>query len=152
MSRYRNVTILVALLFVQVLGLAVQVKRRSGADESTRIIRLWTVSAVTPLEKAIVWCQNGLGNMWSNYIYLRGVRQENRDLKFEIEQLRLEQVRLSDDAQQARRLHRARHWTGFSTRPSMNPARRGRRISGRGAFATSAASASTSTAATCRPR
>ena len=61
MSRYRNVTILVAILFVQVLGLAVQVKRRSGADESTRIIRLWTVSAVTPLEKAIVWAQNGLG-------------------------------------------------------------------------------------------
>ena len=104
MSRYRNVSILVAILFVQVLGLAVQVKRRSGADESTRVIRLWTVSAVTPFEKAIVWCQNGLGNLWSNYVYLRGVRQENRDLKFEIEQLRLEQVRLSDDAQQARRL------------------------------------------------
>ena len=94
MSRYRNVTILVAILFVQVLGLAVQVKRRSGADESTRIIRLWTVSAVTPLEKAIVWCQNGLGSLWNNYVYLRGVRQENRDLKFEIERLRLEQVRL----------------------------------------------------------
>jgi rod shape-determining protein MreC len=104
MSRYRNVTILVAILFVQVLGLAVQVKRRSGADESTRIIRLWTVSTITPLEKAIVWCQNGLGNLWNNYVYLRGVRQENRDLKFEIERLRLEQVRLSEDAQQARRL------------------------------------------------
>src|ERR1700690_31618 len=104
MSRYRNVSILVAILFVQVLGLAVQVKRRSGADESTRIIRLGTVSAVPPFEKAIVWCENGLGNLWNNYIYLRGVRQENRDLKFEIEQLRLEQVRLSDDAQQARRL------------------------------------------------
>jgi rod shape-determining protein MreC len=104
-SRYRNVTILVAILFVQVLGLAVQVKRRSvGADESTRMIRLWTVSTVTPLEKVIVWCQNGLGGIWENYIYLRGVRQENRDLKFEIEHLRLEQVRLSDDAQQARRL------------------------------------------------
>ena len=104
MSRYRNVTILVAILFVQVLGLAVQVKRRSSADESTRVIRLWTVSAVTPLEKALVWCQNGLGGIWRNYVYLRGVRQENRDLKFEIERLRLEQVRLSDDAQQARRL------------------------------------------------
>ncbi len=104
MSRYRNVSILVAILFVQVLGLAVQVKRRTGADESTRIIRLWTVSALTPLEKALVWCQNGLGGLWNNYIYLRGVRQENRDLKFEIERLRLEQVRLSDDAQQARRL------------------------------------------------
>jgi rod shape-determining protein MreC len=104
MSRYRNVSILVAILFVQVLGLAVQVKRRSGADESTRIIRLWTVSAVTPLEKALVWCQNGMGGLWSNYIYLRGVRQENRDLKFEIERLRLDQVRLSEDAAQARRL------------------------------------------------
>src|SRR6476469_2847087 len=103
MSRYRNVTFLVAILFVQVLGLAVQVKR-SGAGEHTRIIRLWTVSAVSPLEKALLWFQNGVGNLWSNYVYLRGVRQENRDLKFQIEQLRLEQVRLSDDAQQARRL------------------------------------------------
>jgi rod shape-determining protein MreC len=102
-SRYRNVTILVAILFAQVMGLAIQVKR-SGSTESTRIIRLWTVSAVSPLEKAIVWCQNGLGGIWSNYVYLRGVRQENRDLKFEIERLRLEEVRLSDDAQQARRL------------------------------------------------
>jgi rod shape-determining protein MreC len=104
MSRYRNVSILVAILFVQVLGLAVQVKRRTGADESTRVIRLWTVSAVTPLEKTLVWCQNGLGRLWSNYVYLRGVRQENRDLKFQIERLRLEQVRLSEDAAQARRL------------------------------------------------
>jgi rod shape-determining protein MreC len=103
MSRYRNVTFLVAILFLQVLGLAVQVKR-SSAGEHTRIIRLWTVSAVSPLEKGILWLQNGLGNIWSNYVYLRGVRQENRDLKFEIERLRLEQVRLSDDAQQARRL------------------------------------------------
>jgi len=103
MSRYRNVTFLVAILFVQVLGLAVQVKR-SGAGEHTRVIRLWTVSAVSPLEKALLWFQNGVGNIWSNYVYLRGVRQENRDLKFEIERLRLEQVRLSDDAQQARRL------------------------------------------------
>jgi rod shape-determining protein MreC len=102
-SRYRNVTILAVMLFVQVLGLAVQVKR-GGGGESTRLIRSWTVSAVTPLEKIIIWCQGGLGNLWNNYVYLRGVRQENRDLKFEIEQLRLDQVRLIDDAQQARRL------------------------------------------------
>src|SRR3954468_5027618 len=74
MSRYRNVTFLVAILFVQVLGLAVQVKR-SGAGEHTRVIRLWTVSAVSPLEKALLWFQNGVGNIWSNYVYLRGVRQ-----------------------------------------------------------------------------
>jgi rod shape-determining protein MreC len=102
-SRYRNVTILAVMLFVQVLGLAVQVKR-GGGGESTRLIRSWSVGTIAPLEKIIVWCQNGVGNLWNNYVYLRGVRQENRDLKFEIEQLRLEQVRLTDDAQQARRL------------------------------------------------
>ena len=103
LSRYRNVSILVAVLFAQVLGLAVQVKR-STENESTRLIRVWTVSAVSPLEKAIVWFQSGTSNLWHSYVYLRGVRQENRELKDEIEKLRLERVRLIDDAEQARRL------------------------------------------------
>jgi rod shape-determining protein MreC len=102
-SRYRNVTILVVVLFAQVLGLAMQVKR-STQDESTRLIRVWAVDAVTPLEKAIVWFQSGISNLWHNYFYLRGVRQENRDLKLQIERLRIEQVRLNEDAEQARRL------------------------------------------------
>ncbi|MGA8490853.1 MAG: rod shape-determining protein MreC [Terriglobales bacterium] len=102
-SRYRNVTILVAVLFAQVLGLAVQV-RRSTQDESTRLIRVWAVDTVTPFEKGIVWFQSSVGNLWHNYFYLRGVRQENRDLKLQIERLRIEQVRLSQDAEQARRL------------------------------------------------
>ena len=102
-SRYRNVTILVVILFAQVLGLAVQV-RRSTQDESTRLIRVWAVDAVTPLEKSIVWFQRGVSNLWHNYFYLRGVRQENRELKQEIERLRIEQVRLNQDAEQARRL------------------------------------------------
>lgn len=103
LSRYRNVSILVAILFAQVLGLAVQVRRGSDS-ESTRLIRVWAVGAVTPFEKAIVWAQSGSANLWHNYFYLRGVRQENRDLKYEIQRLRLEQVRLSQDAAQARRL------------------------------------------------
>src|SRR6266700_4174277 len=103
LSRYRNVSILVAVLFAQVLGLAVQVKR-STENESTRLIRVWTVSAVSPLEKAIVWFQSGTSNLWHGYVYLRGVRQENRELKDKIEKLRLERVRLVDDAEQARRL------------------------------------------------
>jgi rod shape-determining protein MreC len=102
-SRYRNVTILVVVLFAQVLGLAMQV-RRSTQDESTRLIRVWAVDAVTPLEKSIVWFQSGVSGLWHNYFYLRGVRQENRDLKLQIEGLRIEQVRLNEDAEQARRL------------------------------------------------
>ncbi|HTR66086.1 MAG TPA: rod shape-determining protein MreC [Terriglobales bacterium] len=103
LTRYRNVTILVIVLFLQVIGLAVQV-RRSSDNESSRLIRVWAVSAVSPLERGIVGLQRGMANLWHNYIYLRGVRQENRDLKAEIERLRLEQVRFMDDAEQARRL------------------------------------------------
>jgi rod shape-determining protein MreC len=103
LGRYRNLVILVGMLFLQVLGLAVQVKRTSDA-ESTRLIRIWAVSAVTPFEKGLVWSQNSVRDIWRNYFYLRGVRAENRQLKEQIEHLRLEQVRLVDDAEQARRL------------------------------------------------
>jgi rod shape-determining protein MreC len=103
LSRYKNLIVLVGILFAQVLGLAVQVKRTSDT-ESSRLIRIWAVSAVTPFERAFNRVQNGTWNVWHNYFYLRGVRAENRELKHELEQLRLDQVRLSEDAEQARRL------------------------------------------------
>ncbi len=103
LGRYRNLTILVGVLFLQVLGLAVQVKRSADAED-TRLIRIWAVDAITPLERGLVWVQNGSNNIWHNYFFLRGVRAENRQLKEQIEQMRLEQVRLSEDAEQAHRL------------------------------------------------
>jgi len=103
LGRYRNLTILVGVLFLQVLGLAVQVKRSADA-ESTRLIRIWAVDLITPFERGLVWAQNGTGDLWHNYFFLRGVRAENRQLKEQIEQMRLEQVRLSEDATQAHRL------------------------------------------------
>jgi len=103
LGRYRNLIILVGVLFLQVLGLAVQVKRTSDA-ESTRLIRVWAVGTITPLERGLVWGQTYIGNLWHNYFYLRGVRAENRQLKEQIDQLRLEQVRLNQDAEQAHRL------------------------------------------------
>jgi rod shape-determining protein MreC len=103
LGRYRNLIILVGVLFVQVLGLAVQVKRTTDTD-SSRLIRVWAVGAVSPLEKALVWVQTSTGNVWHNYFYLRGVRAENRELKQQIEQMRIQQVRMSQDADQARRL------------------------------------------------
>src|SRR5579864_6182882 len=104
LGRYKNLIWLVAVLFLQVLGLAVQVKRGGADSQDTRLIRVWAVGAVTPFERVLVWAQNGTGNIWHNYFYLRGVRAENRQLKEQIEQMRLEQVRLSEDAAQARRL------------------------------------------------
>lgn len=103
MGRYRNVSILGAAIFLQVLGLAIQVKR-STENQSSRLIRIWAVSAITPFEKGLVRVQTSASDVWRNYFYLRGVRQENRELRDQIEQLRLEQVRLKQDADQAHRL------------------------------------------------
>src|SRR6267154_4568234 len=103
LGRYRNLIVLVGVLFAQVLGLAVQVKRTTDI-ESSRLIRVWAVGAVSPLEKALVWVQTSSGNLWHNYLYLRGVRAENRELRRQIEEMRVEQVRISQDAEQAHRL------------------------------------------------
>ena len=104
LGRYRNLMILVFVLFLQVLGLAVQVRTGTNEVTDTRLIRIWAVSAITPFERALVWMQTSTSNLWHNYFYLRGVRAENRQLKAQIEHMRLEQVRLSEDAAQAHRL------------------------------------------------
>jgi len=104
LGRYRNLIILAGVLFLQVIGLAVQVKRIGNEEKDTRLIRIWAVGAVAPFERAVVWVQNSASGVWHNYFYLRGVRAENRQLKEQIEQMRLEQVRLTEDAAQARRL------------------------------------------------
>ena len=55
-SRYKNVLVLIVVLLVQVVGLAVQVRRPvTGAPEAAqiRLIRYWMVSLVAPPER---WC------------------------------------------------------------------------------------------------
>ncbi|MBV9182832.1 MAG: rod shape-determining protein MreC [Acidobacteria bacterium] len=103
MGRYRNISILAVVISLQLVGLAVQIKRRTD-NQSTRLIRVWAVGAVTPIEKTIVRSESGVSSIWHDYFYLRGVRQQNRELEQQIQQLQLEQVRLRQDAEQARRL------------------------------------------------
>src|ERR1700722_1429047 len=87
LGRYRNLVILMGVLFLQVLGLAVQVKRSSDT-ENTRLIRVWAVDVITPFERVLIWAQDSTGNLWHNYVYLRGVRGENPQLKKQTEPLR----------------------------------------------------------------
>jgi rod shape-determining protein MreC len=104
-KRHANLSILVAVLFAQILGLAIQIKRPTGeTSDGTLLIRQWTVAAITPLEKAFVHTTGFFRNTWNNYFYLRNVRRENEQLRDQIQQMRLEQVRLQQDAAQARRL------------------------------------------------
>jgi rod shape-determining protein MreC len=107
LSRYKNILFLVAVLIVQVIGLAVQVRRPSpsGGDAPTvRLIRLWAISLMSPPEKAVHGGGSGLRSMWSNYIDLRHVRQQNQELKERVSRLQLEQAALLEDARQGQRL------------------------------------------------
>jgi rod shape-determining protein MreC len=113
-SRYRNPIVLAAVLLVQVIGLAVQVRktvpvesgptqaRRDG--QSVRLIRLWVAGVVTPFEGMIHGAGQGLNDAWNGYVDLRRVKEENRELEKTVDRLRLEQAELREDALQGQRL------------------------------------------------
>jgi len=104
-SRFRNtfnLIVLAAVLVGQVLGLAVQVKRPD--DGGTRLIRVWTIAIITPFSRGIIHTEDWVSEKWHSYIWLRDVRKENEELQDQIVQMKMEQVRLIEDANQARRL------------------------------------------------
>jgi rod shape-determining protein MreC len=103
LGRYKNLIVLAAILFAQIIALAMQV-RRPGAEGETRLIRVWATTAVTPFEKAVVHTQKWAHDKWNGYIYLRHVDSENQQLRAEIDRMKLEQARLSEDANMARRI------------------------------------------------
>jgi len=110
--RYRNLLVLLALLAAQILGLALQIRRTGTGqasfgqhdDKGQQLIRLWANAVVSPPERAVQSSKTGVGWIWENYFDLRRVRQENKDLQAEIDQLRLEQAQLLEDAKQGQRL------------------------------------------------
>jgi rod shape-determining protein MreC len=110
--RYRNLLVLLALLLIQIIGLAMQVRRidsgrRSldSADSSgVRLIRLWANAVVAPVERAVEYSKTGVFGFWENYVNLRHVRQKNQDLQDTVDRLRLEQAALLEDARQGHRL------------------------------------------------
>jgi rod shape-determining protein MreC len=103
LGRYKNLIVLAAILFAQIIALAVQM-RRPAPEGDTRLIRVWAIGAVTPFEKAVVHSQKWAHDKWTGYVYLRNVRQENEQLHAEIERMKLEQARLDEDAKMARRI------------------------------------------------
>jgi rod shape-determining protein MreC len=112
LSRYRNLVVLLAMLVAQIAGLAVQVRRTTAgqstlaSDDSSgvRLIRLWANAMISPPERLIHGMNLGIGGVWSNYINLMHVRQQNKDLQETIGRLRMEQAALMEDARQGQRL------------------------------------------------
>jgi rod shape-determining protein MreC len=106
-SRYKNILFLVAVLVVQIIGLAVQIRRPNptGGDQpAVRLIRYWAITLMSPPEKVVHGSGTGLRGMWSNYLDLRHVRLQNQELKEQVSRLQLEQAGLLEDARQGQRL------------------------------------------------
>ena len=103
LGRYKNLIVLAAILFAQIIALAVQVRRPTQGGD-TRLLRLWAISAVTPVEKAVVHTQTWLHDWFYNYVYLRDVRKQNRQLREQIERMTIENARFAEDARMARRI------------------------------------------------
>ncbi len=114
-SRYRNETVLFGVVFIQVILLAVQVRVPQPALGSVtaavqpsqpgpRLIRVWATGLISPFQKLTVHSGEGIRGIWRNYIDLIHVRQQNIEMKQEIDHLRLEKIRLQQDAEQGQRL------------------------------------------------
>jgi rod shape-determining protein MreC len=106
LTRFKNALFLILVLLAQAIALAVQVPVDSGAPDhhAVRLIRMWAVSTVTPFERAahaIGWATH---NGWSNYVDLRHVRQQNKDLQQQLTRMRIEQAAIAEDAMEGQRL------------------------------------------------
>jgi len=106
-GRYKNALVLMLVLLAQVVLLAMQVRRPAPGMPEGHNVRLWrslVTSVVTPPENLAHNIGKSVRNVWSNYIYLHDLRQQNLSLKQENDRLRLEQASLAEDAQEGRRL------------------------------------------------
>ncbi|MHB1794346.1 MAG: rod shape-determining protein MreC [Acidobacteriaceae bacterium] len=108
LSRYRNPLVLLALVLAQLLGLAVQVRRsNTGKDgQQTRLVRYWAVTVFSPFERVLLSVGHGVSHTWNNYVDLRHVRQQNKQLQSELDRIRLEQSSLAVDAREGSRLQK----------------------------------------------
>ncbi len=68
------------MLVAQVLLLAMQIKR----DEKGRLLRMWTVGAISPFERVGSWCAQKVRGTWNGYFALRGAAKENEELRREL--------------------------------------------------------------------
>jgi rod shape-determining protein MreC len=106
-SRYKNILFLVSVLVFQIIGLAVQVRRPSATAtdaSSVRLIRFWAIGLMSPPEKVVHGTGSGVRGLWSNYLDLRHVREQNKQLREQLSRLQLEQASLLEDARQGQRL------------------------------------------------
>jgi rod shape-determining protein MreC len=99
LNRYRNITVLLLVIFGQLVLLAVQVKN----DQDVRVIRVWAVTTVTPVARVVEFFRGGSIGFVRHYLLLHDATEENRKLRQEVGKLRLENNTLRNELATAER-------------------------------------------------
>jgi rod shape-determining protein MreC len=99
-SRHKSLTLLAAVIVTQVLLLAVQIKR----ERQVRLIRVWAVELVSPLQRIGSWMINGVAHSWGGYVGLRSAQKENDAMRAEMDRLKIRNAELEGRALEADRL------------------------------------------------
>jgi rod shape-determining protein MreC len=109
LNRFRNLTVLLVVILAQLVLLAYQVK----SNQDVRLIRVWSVTAVTPIAKVLEVVRRNTIGVVENYFVLINVREQNRKLNEELGRLKMENQFLKTELQTA---DRARALQAFQSR------------------------------------
>jgi rod shape-determining protein MreC len=99
-SRHKSIFLLTGVVLLQILLLALQIKR----DSEGRLIRVWTVGAFSPFERA---GNHGIGHLretWRHYFALQNASRDNEQLRRENDELKMQVNQLQSKAIEADRL------------------------------------------------
>jgi rod shape-determining protein MreC len=99
-SRHRSLALLTGVLLVQLVLLALQIKR----DSHGRLIRVWAMSAASPFERSGAWGFGRVRGVWTHYFALQNTSRENEALRTENDALKLRISQLQSRAAEADRL------------------------------------------------
>ena len=99
LNRYRNITVLLLVIFAQLVLLAVQVKN----EKDVSMIRVWTVTAVTPAARMLEAVRGGATGLVRNYILLHNTDEENRRLRAALDRYKIENIFLKNELNTAER-------------------------------------------------
>jgi len=117
--RHKSLVLLAGVILLQVLLLAVQIKR----DSQGRLIRTWTVGAVSPFERAGSYGFGWFRDVWRNYFALRSAKKDREDLRRENDALKLRIAQLEGKAAETDRLAALLHFRQLQSDVPMVAAR-----------------------------
>jgi rod shape-determining protein MreC len=99
LHRYRNITVLFIAIIAQIAAVAWQVRR----DNDVPLLRIWAVSAVTPVASVIENLRSGTFGVFTDFFSAHGSRDQSRQLRTERDKLKLENQLLQNELAEAQR-------------------------------------------------